>query len=210
MARFKGAILNCIVCGAEFKVPPSRASTAKTCSNECGYKVRAESIKRSVTLQCDHCGKEFETPRCHAGRRKYCSYECKHASPEYRQTMSESTTGEANGNWVGGRILRKDGYIYRIATDHPFAANGYVLEHRLVVEEWLVKEDPRSKFLIRVFGKPHLSPAYEVHHKDGNRQNNDLSNLECLTPSEHQRLHARLRWKQTRPRVEKIGDSPDT
>lgn len=193
MAKFKGAVLNCIVCGAEFKVPPSRASKAKTCSNECGYKVRAESIKRSVTLQCDHCGKGFETPRCHAGRRKFCSYECRDSSPDYKQAMSDRVLGEKNPAWTGGRYFRKDGYIYRNAPRHPFAANGYVLEHRLVMEEWLIKRRPRSKFLIRVFGKPYLSPAYEVHHRDGNRQNNELSNLQCLTPSEHQRLHARLR-----------------
>lgn len=28
-----------------------------------------------------------------------------------------------------------------------------------------------------------------IHHKDGNRANNSLDNLECVTPSEHVRLH---------------------
>lgn len=33
-----------------------------------------------------------------------------------------------------------------------------------------------------------------VHHKDHNRANNDISNLEIMTRAEHTRLHARERW----------------
>lgn len=29
----------------------------------------------------------------------------------------------------------------------------------------------------------------QVHHKDGNNQNNNIENLECLTQTEHMRLH---------------------
>ena len=31
--------------------------------------------------------------------------------------------------------------------------------------------------------------GYEVHHKDGNKENNDPSNFECLESSEHGRKH---------------------
>ena len=36
-------------------------------------------------------------------------------------------------------------------------------------------------------------PGCEIHHIDGNGKNNALENLECLTKSEHRRLHAMLR-----------------
>lgn len=32
----------------------------------------------------------------------------------------------------------------------------------------------------------------EIHHKDFDRSNNDIANLECLTVSEHKKLHAEL------------------
>ena len=35
-----------------------------------------------------------------------------------------------------------------------------------------------------------IPPGYEIHHKDFNKANNDLSNLELLTESEHHKLHA--------------------
>lgn len=31
--------------------------------------------------------------------------------------------------------------------------------------------------------------SYEIHHIDGNRQNNDISNLQCLTIQEHYNIH---------------------
>ena len=31
--------------------------------------------------------------------------------------------------------------------------------------------------------------SYEIHHIDGNRKNNDPSNLQCLTIQEHYNIH---------------------
>lgn len=37
-----------------------------------------------------------------------------------------------------------------------------------------------------------IPKGYEVHHKDLNKANNDISNLELLTVSEHRKIHASL------------------
>ncbi len=39
-----------------------------------------------------------------------------------------------------------------------------------------------------------LDPSQHVHHKDGNSMNNDLTNLQVLSKTEHHRLHAHARW----------------
>lgn len=49
--------------------------------------------------------------------------------------------------------------------------------HRLLVEELLGRK---------------LSDDEEVHHIDGDKKNNDPSNLKIVTPSEHKRLHVRV------------------
>jgi len=36
--------------------------------------------------------------------------------------------------------------------------------------------------------------GYHIHHIDGNKSNYELSNLICLSPSDHQKIHAG--WKQ--------------
>lgn len=34
-----------------------------------------------------------------------------------------------------------------------------------------------------------IPPGYQVHHKDGNPQNNDIGNLECVPPKAHRAKH---------------------
>lgn len=76
--------------------------------------------------------------------------------------------GEKHGSWKGGVVNLPTGYIgVRISAGHKLhsMANsaGYIPEHRLRVAEFL--------------GRP-LESHETVHHKDGNRQNNSLDNLQ--------------------------------
>lgn len=87
------------------------------------------------------------------------------------------------GPWQGeynvktlGPSHKNQGYIMRKVKNHPYAnRRGYAPEHRLVLEEKL------GRF---------LTPRKElVHHIDGDRSNNDLSNLKLTSPSEHPKGH---------------------
>lgn len=67
------------------------------------------------------------------------------------------------------------GYIAVWMPDHPDAwKGGRILEHRLVMEQHLGRR---------------LLKTEEVHHKDGNRQNNLIENLEVLTKEKHASIH---------------------
>lgn len=50
----------------------------------------------------------------------------------------------------------------------------------------------------RIIYEEEIGPVpegHDIHHKDGNRYNNSIENLECLTKSDHMRLHAKeRRW----------------
>ncbi len=74
------------------------------------------------------------------------------------------------------RVVSTNGYIYVQALNHPRANNSgkYVFEHILTMEKHL------GRFL-----------SYDeiVHHKNGERQDNRLENLEITTRSEHNRHH---------------------
>lgn len=80
---------------------------------------------------------------------------------------------ENNGNWKGGRRVQ-NGYYMVHCPGHPKAILGYVYEHRLVMEQHLGR---------------YLKKDEIVHHKNRNKQDNRLDNLEILTPSEHNRVH---------------------
>lgn len=81
--------------------------------------------------------------------------------------------GQNHPCWKGGKVILPDGYIIIKKPDHPHVhKNGYVLEHRLVMEKHLGR---------------YLKPKEVVHHKDGNKGNNDISNL-CLTIREKHKI----------------------
>ena len=55
-----------------------------------------------------------------------------------RFSIGDLHKGSNNPNWKGGRKIDSNGYVLIWKPDHPFAdVKGYVLEHRLVVEEHL-------------------------------------------------------------------------
>lgn len=72
-------------------------------------------------------------------------------------------------------MVSKGQYNYAIVPEHPNATkNGYVLEHRVVVENALGIVLPRSTL---------------IHHKDENKKNNHIDNLEPLSAKEHRYRH---------------------
>jgi hypothetical protein len=75
-----------------------------------------------------------------------------------------------------GFIVRKNGYRAIWAPDHPMAnSDGYVAEHRMVVHD---------------AGIP-IPPGHHVHHKNGDKRDNRLENLEVALASDHHRTHVR-------------------
>ena len=83
--------------------------------------------------------------------------------------------------WNIKKIVRKGEYNYALVPDHPNCTkHGYVLEHRVVVENALGRL---------------LNTNEVVHHKDGNKTNNCLDNLEVMTVEEHARAHRLVHGK---------------
>ena len=80
---------------------------------------------------------------------------------------------EDSGHWKGGKVNYK-GYIRIFKSDHPFSQRGYVLEHRLKMEEYLER---------------YLTKDEIVHHIDGNKANNFIGNLILMNRKEHQNEH---------------------
>ncbi len=126
----------------------------------CSDACRIVGSRKRVTLMCRHCGKPFEWIVSRAHVRKFCSLVCHRA----HDIAHGRTDGKpATIRWV-------DGYVMVPNPHGP----GRVLEHRLVAEYMI--------------GRP-LLPGEVVHHIDECRTNNDPSNLQVMTRSDHSSLH---------------------
>ncbi|MBB3009990.1 hypothetical protein [Cupriavidus alkaliphilus] len=94
---------HCEACGKEFRTPPSQMHL-RTCSPDCGYKIR-ETYNgydgEIQTLTCKWCGMPFQEHACHAARRIYCSHECRNLDPEYLAAAAERVSGDKNPMWTG-------------------------------------------------------------------------------------------------------------
>lgn len=73
-------------------------------------------------------------------------------------------------------IADKDGYLRLYAPDHPWPRRGMIPEHVRVMELCIGRR---------------IRPDECVHHKDHDRQNNSLANLERMTRGFHSSLHRR-------------------
>ena len=120
MAKFKGLIKTCKVCGTEFKVSQCQ-SHVETCSRECGYRWRSANAVGKVRLTCAHCAGEFFEFPSHVSRRKFCSKTCMEASRATFERRSAAITGDRNPAWKGGvgvKSVSATGRVYTRSQAH--------------------------------------------------------------------------------------------
>lgn len=91
------------------------------------------------------------------------------------------------GNWKEGKKKVK-GYVHLLKPEHPFSnKNGYIAEHRLVMEEKIQR---------------YLMHKEIVHHINGLRNDNRIENLELTNLSEHFFKHGKRLYNLTREDIQ--------
>lgn len=184
----------CDYCGKTFEVRHRKRLEAQHlfCSRECESAWRRSQLKEPI-VTCPVCGKQFHVKPRDLRKAKHepcCSRACLgiYRSRIYQgeNNPNYGNRGSRNPIWKSDRKISNYGYAMVRVPDHPFCdCDGFVREHRLVAEQYLLTPETT----VWVDGKPYLSPDYIVHHKDHNRLNNDPDNLEVMTLADHMRFH---------------------
>lgn len=91
----------------------------------------------------------------------------------------------------GKTVEQGEGYLLVYCPEYPRAKpNGYVLEHRLVMANYL--------------GRP-LEPQEHIHHINGDKKDNRIENLEIVSNAEHRKKHWKHHTQEDIDRLAKIS-----
>lgn len=103
--------------------------------------------------------------------KKYKSL-CKRTGGVGKGIPRPHTRLENAGRWAGGKYTdKRDGYVFIYRPDHPNArSDGYVLEHRLIMSEFL--------------GRP-ITRDEDINHLNGKKDDNRPENLRLVRHYAH-------------------------
>lgn len=151
---------------------------------------------RTPNTICDVCGTEFYKRPKHKieSRTHCCSHSCQNILRKERMSGSGNhqfgLKGELNSSFKKDYRISSWGYLLIREASHPLRMhNDFVFAHRLLYENYLLDNDSGSEYLIEVDGRLVLDPAVVIHHLDGNKLNNSISNLGIMDLGDHSAMH---------------------
>lgn len=195
----RSQLCTCVICSETFTKIAN--TTGKYCSPKCWYS--SPDFEKLPKYNCQKCGEEFQPG---TNTQKFCSKKC-YTESQCVITYCKICENEIPINYTNGKIycsddckligrlqtsleavpvgtkIPRNGYI-KIKVFNDYNGNhhrGWTYEHRYVMEQHLGRA---------------LYKHENVHHKDGNKLNNDISNLELWSKSQPagQRVQDKLEW----------------
>lgn len=171
----------CKHCQTSFTVPEYRKDTAQYCGRKC----MALAARTQVDATCAECGTNFQHISSRANKAKYCSPQC------YHKAMHKKGTVHYNCVHCGIVFLdspsTKRKYCSKACVNK--AAKNVWRPNFTTVRKTMVKRNMLTA--CERCGYDAVPQILGVHHKDRNRRNNELSNLEVLCPNCHSLEHGR-------------------
>ena len=179
MARNPGVNIVCATCSIKFYVPHNRKDTAKYCSRQCQGRGMVDKGEKD----CGVCGTRFSFIATRANTAKYCSRKCYYKSLKNRGSVKHSCRHCGNEFWDSPSKNRKYCSKHCVNKENKKTFKPkYTTVRKQMLSRNLVKKCERC-------GYSEHPKILGVHHRDRNRNNNKLENLEVLCPNCHSLEH---------------------
>ena len=169
----------CKHCNTLFTVPEYRKDTAIYCSRSC----MALDARVQIVSSCEECGSKFTHIASRANKAKYCSQKC------YHKAMNRKGTVEYKCQHCGKNFLdapsHKRKYCSKACVNKSAKETfkpKFTTVRKAMLTRGLLNKCERCGF-------DEFPQILGVHHKDRDRNNNDMTNLEVLCPNCHSIEH---------------------
>jgi len=174
-----GKNINCAYCNTTFYIPKNRFDSAKYCSLKC--KGLNENVQ--IVADCAICNKKFSHISSRVNKAKYCSRKCYHKGQRLNGTVIKACRyclKEFKSSPSQKRIYCSMSCIGKetLKTFKP----KYTTVRKMMIRRNLIKACNRC-------GYNKYTSILGIHHKDRNRDNNSMENLEVLCPNCHSIEH---------------------
>jgi len=150
------------------------------CSRKCSNAFR--NRENILSISCSFCGKNITRHKSHVRKKNFCSTEC---NSKYRIRIT-SIICQRCGNIFNVRYSSNKRKYCSVKCkvdnqkikESPYniiiVGNKHVIEHRWVAEQHIGRD---------------IFPDESVHHINGKKRDNHISNLAVINKREHGRLH---------------------
>lgn len=171
----------CSYCQIAYRVKPYLLPTSKYCSRSC----KAKATRIHIKTNCKNCFKEFEHISSRCNKAKYCSKSCYNKAQYLNGTIKFNCTHCDKEFYGSPSHIGKRKYCSKKCVGKSYHKNfkpNYTTVRKAMITRNLITHCNRCNYS----DEPLI---LGVHHKDRNKNNNELSNLEILCPNWHSLEH---------------------
>lgn len=176
-----GKTLSCKFCNKEVYIPKNRLQTFTYCSLSC----KAKAGLKQITTTCSVCNTEFNHISSRCNTAKYCSRKCYYKAMNTKGSIDSKCLHCGNTFKISPSEVKYRKYCSKKCVN------------KASLEIWspaftTVRKQMASRDMINSCNRCGYSEHKHilgVHHKDRNRKNNHIDNLEILCPICHSLEH---------------------